>query len=97
MKKSNVIWPNTKIIELLKITIPIIQAPMAGGATTPELVAEVSNAGGLGSLGAGYMTADEIKTTIKKIKVPLLLGIFSGCFLLETLILFAFNLRKFIF
>ncbi|MFZ6655051.1 NAD(P)H-dependent flavin oxidoreductase [Undibacterium sp. TJN19] len=31
---------------------PIIQAPMAGGATTPELVAAVSNAGGLGSLAA---------------------------------------------
>ncbi len=67
-QNSNLIWPNKKITELLKITLPIIQAPMAGGATTPELVAAVSNAGGLGSLGAGYMTADEIKTTIKKIK-----------------------------
>ncbi len=32
--------------------LPIIQAPMAGGATTPELVAAVSQAGGLGSLAA---------------------------------------------
>lgn len=31
---------------------PIIQAPMAGGITTPELVAAVSNAGGLGFLAA---------------------------------------------
>src|SRR5262245_60371078 len=31
------------------MTIPIVQAPMAGGPTTPELVAAVSNAGGLGS------------------------------------------------
>ncbi len=69
MKHGNHAWPNTKITELLGITLPIIQAPMAGGATTPELVAAVSNAGGLGSLGAGYMTADEIKTTIKKIKL----------------------------
>lgn len=69
MKNNNVIWPNTKITELLKIKLPIIQAPMAGGATTPELVAAVSNAGGLGSLGAGYMTADEIKKTINKIKL----------------------------
>lgn len=68
MKNCNVTWPNTKLTDLLKITLPVIQAPMAGGATTPELVAAVSNAGGLGSLGAGYMTADEIKTTIKKIK-----------------------------
>ncbi|MBC3883588.1 NAD(P)H-dependent flavin oxidoreductase [Undibacterium griseum] len=35
---------------------PIIQAPMAGGATTPELVAAVSNAGGLGSLAAPLLS-----------------------------------------
>lgn len=34
---------------------PIIQAPMAGGVTTPELVAAVSNAGGLGSLAAALL------------------------------------------
>lgn len=59
-------WPNTSITRLLNIALPIIQAPMAGGATTPELVAAVSNAGGLGSLGAGYMTPDEIRALIKK-------------------------------
>jgi len=52
-----------------KITkLPIIQAPMAGGATTPELVAAVANAGGLGSLGAGYMSPDEIRQAIRKIR-----------------------------
>lgn len=61
-------WPNTKITERLNIVLPIIQAPMAGGATTAELVAAVSNAGGLGSLGAGYMTANEIRLAIKKIR-----------------------------
>lgn len=45
----------------LGMTCPIVQAPMAGGATTPELIAAVSNAGGLGSLGAG-MTAPELLT-----------------------------------
>lgn len=45
----------------LGMTCPIVQAPMAGGATTPELIAAVSNAGGLGSLGAG-MTAPEVLT-----------------------------------
>jgi len=45
----------------LSMTCPIVQAPMAGGATTPELIAAVSNAGGLGSLGAG-MTAPEVLT-----------------------------------
>ena len=42
---------------------------MAGGATTPELVAAVSNAGGLGSLGAGYMKPDDIRSAISDIRV----------------------------
>jgi nitronate monooxygenase len=33
---------------------------MAGGITTPELIAAVSNAGGLGSLGAAYLPPDQI-------------------------------------
>ena len=36
---------------------PIIQAPMAGGPSTPELAAAVSDAGGLGFLAGGYLTA----------------------------------------
>ncbi|HAT6977423.1 TPA: nitronate monooxygenase [Legionella pneumophila] len=56
------------LTEKLGIQFPIIQAPMAGGATTPELVAAVSNSGGLGSLGAGYMKHNEIKQAIRKIR-----------------------------
>lgn len=56
-----------KCTEKLGIRYPIIQAAMAG-ATTPELVVAVSNAGGLGSLGAGYLTAAEIKHAIQKIR-----------------------------
>lgn len=40
--------------------LPIILAPMAGGPSTPELVAAVSNAGGIGMLAAGYLTADKL-------------------------------------
>lgn len=61
-------WPITSLIPLLGIQLPIIQAPMAGGATTPELVAAISHAGGLGSLGAGYMLPEDIRTAIKKIR-----------------------------
>ncbi|MDA0185625.1 nitronate monooxygenase, partial [Solirubrobacter phytolaccae] len=42
------------------LAVPIVGAPMAGGPTTPELVAAVSNAGGLGCLAAGYLTADAL-------------------------------------
>lgn len=59
---------NTNLIKKLGIQFPIIQAPMAGGATTPELVAAVSNAGGLGSLGAAYMAPTEIIQAIRKIR-----------------------------
>ena len=57
-----------KCTEKLGIQYPLIQAPMAGGATTPELVAAVSTTGGLGSLGAGYMTPIEIRRAIQKIR-----------------------------
>src|ERR1700732_771740 len=52
----------------LGIEHPVIQAPMAGGPSTPELVAAVSNAGGLGSLGAAYLTPDQITEAIRRIK-----------------------------
>ncbi len=45
---------HNSLVRALGIQYPLIQAPMAG-STTPELVAAVSNAGGLGSLGAGYL------------------------------------------
>jgi nitronate monooxygenase len=56
------------LCKLLNIKHPIIQAGMGGGHTTPELVSAVSNAGGLGVLGAVRMTSDQLLTTIKKIK-----------------------------
>lgn len=46
----------------------IIQAPMAGGITTPELVASVSNAGGLGSFATGYLTPKAVSDGIQAIK-----------------------------
>ena len=58
----------TTLIETLALTRPIVQAPMAGGATTPELIAAVSNAGGLGSLGAGMTDPMTISQQIDRIK-----------------------------
>ncbi len=50
----------------LGIKWPLIQAPMGGGPTTPALVAAVSNAGGLGSLGVAYLSPQSIEQTIKE-------------------------------
>ncbi len=44
-------------VRLDELAVPVIAAPMAGGASTPELVAAVNAAGGLGFLAAGYRTA----------------------------------------
>ncbi|MDE1893675.1 MAG: nitronate monooxygenase [Xanthomonadaceae bacterium] len=51
----------------LGLECPLVQAPMAG-ATTPELVAAVSNAGGLGSLGAGYTEAQAILDDVARVR-----------------------------
>lgn len=57
-----------KIKELLSIDHPIIQAPMAGGVTTTQLVVEVSNAGALGMIGAGYLKPAQARDQIRGIK-----------------------------
>jgi len=48
----------------LRCELPIIQAPMAGGPSTPDLTAAVNRAGGLGSVAAGYLTPDQLRTTL---------------------------------
>jgi nitronate monooxygenase len=52
----------------LGIRYLIIQAPMSGGPATPELVAAVCNAGGMGSLGVGYLSPDQIASDIRRTK-----------------------------
>jgi nitronate monooxygenase len=52
-----------KILELLAIDLPIVQAPMAG-TSTPELAAAVANAGALGSLGVGATNAEGARKMI---------------------------------
>jgi nitronate monooxygenase len=52
-------WPDRRLIDLLQIDHPILQAPMASSAT-PELAAAVCNAGGMGALGCAEMTPDQI-------------------------------------
>ncbi|HEY3424205.1 MAG TPA: enoyl-[acyl-carrier-protein] reductase FabK [Negativicutes bacterium] len=59
---------NNKLCQLLAIKYPILQGGMAWVATA-ELAAAVSNAGGLGVIGAGYMPADILRAQIKKTKI----------------------------
>ncbi|MGX1269886.1 nitronate monooxygenase [Streptomyces phaeoluteigriseus] len=48
--------------------LPIVQAPMAGGVSLPQLAAAVSEAGGLGFLAAGYKTADGLYQEMKQLR-----------------------------
>jgi nitronate monooxygenase len=45
---------------------PLLVAPMAGGPTTPELVAAVVEAGGSGFLAAGYLKAEELEEQLTR-------------------------------
>jgi nitronate monooxygenase len=49
-------------------SLPVIQAPMAGGASCPQLAAAVSEAGGLGFLAAGYKTPEAMYQEIKTLR-----------------------------
>jgi nitronate monooxygenase len=52
---------STPLTALLGLRIPIVQAPMAGGPSTPELAAAVSAAGALGSLAYAYTHPDDMR------------------------------------
>lgn len=69
----------TPFTRRLGIEHPLIQAPMAG-STPPVLVAAVSNAGGLGSLGAGYLEPQAILDQAAQIRAlgdrPYAIGLF---------------------
>lgn len=73
-------WNKTELTQIIGLQYPIIQAPMAGGATTPALVASISELNGLGSLGAGYLSPDVIRDKIKAIRAitqkPLAVNLF---------------------
>jgi nitronate monooxygenase len=61
-------WPDTALTARLGIRYPIVLAPMAGGPSTPTLVAAVSNEGGLGMIGAGYLSADATRAAVRAVR-----------------------------
>src|SRR5712672_648293 len=60
-------WPRTDLIDLLGITHPIIQAPMSG-FSAPALVAAVSNAGALGSIGCATLPTQTTRDQIEELR-----------------------------
>jgi nitronate monooxygenase len=47
---------------------PIVQAPMAGGPSTPTLAAAVSSAGALGFLAAGYKAREAVRADVEELR-----------------------------
>lgn len=58
----------TVLTALLGIEYPIILAPLAGGPSTPALAAAVSGAGGLGMLGAAYLSPEALRREIGEMR-----------------------------
>jgi nitronate monooxygenase len=60
-------WPDNRLIDLFEIEHPIILAPMAG-AMDAALAAEVSAAGGLGSLPCAMLTSTRLREQFAQIR-----------------------------
>jgi nitronate monooxygenase len=55
-------------MQRIGLSHPIIQAPLAGGGDTPALVAAVSNAGGLGFIGAAYLLPEQVRAVAADVR-----------------------------
>jgi nitronate monooxygenase len=56
------------MFEIRELRRPIVQAPMAGGISTPKLAAAVSDAGGLGFLAAGYREPGAVAAEVAELR-----------------------------
>jgi NAD(P)H-dependent flavin oxidoreductase YrpB (nitropropane dioxygenase family) len=53
---------------LLPVDLPVVAAPMAGGATVPALVAAAAAAGGFGFLAAGYKSPEAVAAELAEVR-----------------------------
>lgn len=60
-------WPDRRLLDLLKIEIPIIQAPMAGSDSV-ALARSVSSTGALGSLACALLGADDVRKAMRALR-----------------------------
>jgi nitronate monooxygenase len=65
---------------LNRLTVPVIQGPMAGGASTPDLAAAVSQAGGLGAMACSLLSPAQITAQVDRVRAlteqPFMLNLF---------------------
>jgi nitronate monooxygenase len=60
-------WPDSRILDLFGIELPIIQAPMAGSVLS-DMVVAVSQAGGLGSLPCALLSLEQARRELETIR-----------------------------
>src|SRR5262245_40502806 len=60
-------WPDRRILDLLSVDAPIVQAPMAGIATA-DLATAVACAGGLASLPCTMLTPQQMRAELAAIR-----------------------------
>jgi nitronate monooxygenase len=60
-------WPDRRLLDLLSMEIPIIQAPMAGSDSV-ALARSVSSAGALGSLACALLSPDAIRDSVRSFR-----------------------------
>lgn len=60
--------PETDLMRRVGMRSPVIQAPLGGGGDTPAMTAAVSEAGGLGFIGAAYMTPAKIAEAAAEVR-----------------------------
>jgi nitronate monooxygenase len=60
-------WPDRRLLDLLKLDIPIIQAPMAGSDSV-LLARAVSSTGALGSLACPLLSPDEVRQAVGRLR-----------------------------
>ncbi len=60
-------WPDRRILELLRIDLPIVQAPMAGSVLA-DMVIAVAEAGGLGSLPTANLSPAQVRDELHTIR-----------------------------
>jgi nitronate monooxygenase len=60
-------WPDRRLLDLLNLEIPIIQAPMAGSDSV-ELARSVSSTGALGSIACPLLSAEDVREAVRQFR-----------------------------
>jgi nitronate monooxygenase len=64
-------WPNRRLLDLVRVDHPIIQAPMGGGHISLDMPVAVCGSGGLGSFPCSSLTSAQLRDVVAKIRAKM--------------------------